>query len=125
MGKSSLERNQLAFNKVSYDAFNDLVPIGRIGIAPIGFGVDASLGIDTMQQFLQAAKGRNFNYCSFSVGSPQHLFGMLLSQVHGLDMTHIVYKGESAALPDLLTGRVQCGFFTVTAAKSFVQSGKL
>ena len=40
-------------------------------------------------------------------------------------MTHIVYKGESALMPDLLTGRIQCGFITVTSAKSFVRSGKI
>jgi len=125
MGNSSLVTNQLAFKKVNYDAFADVVPIGRIGIAPIVFVVDASLGIETMQQFIQKAKGKGFNYGSFAVGSPQHLFGMLLSQAHDLDMTHVVYKGESAALPDLLTGRIQCGFFTVTSAKPFVQSGKL
>ena len=125
MGNSSLVTNQLAFRKVNYDAFADFVPIGRIGIAPIVLVVDPSLGIETMQQFIQKAKGKGYNYGSFAVGSPQHLFGMLLSQAHDLDMTHVVYKGESAALPDLLTGRIQCGFFTVTSAKPFVQAGKL
>ncbi|MCX7247375.1 MAG: tripartite tricarboxylate transporter substrate binding protein [Burkholderiales bacterium] len=125
MGNSSLVTNQLAFKKVSYDPFNDFVPIGRIGIAPIVFVVDPALGITTMQQFIQAAKGKDWNYGSFAVGSPQHLFGLLLSQHYGLDMTHIVYKGESALMPDLLTGRIQCGFITVTSAKSFVRSGKI
>ncbi len=125
MGNSSLVTNQLAFRKVNYDAFADVVPIGQIGIAPIVFVVDPNLGIETMQQLIQRAKGKNFNYGSFAVGSPQHLFGMLLSQAHDLDMTHVVYKGESAALPDLLTGRIQCGFFTVTSARPFIQAGKL
>lgn len=125
MGNSSLVTNQLAFKKVLYDPFTDFVPIGRIGIAPIVFVIDPALGITSMQQFIQVAKGKDWNYGSFAVGSPQHLFALLLSQHYGLAMTHIVYKGESALMPDLLTGRIQCGFITVTSAKSFVRSGKI
>ncbi|HEY4066378.1 MAG TPA: tripartite tricarboxylate transporter substrate binding protein [Burkholderiaceae bacterium] len=125
MGNSSLVTNQLMFRKMPYDAFADVVPIGRIGIAPLIFVVEPSLGITTINDFVRVAKGKNFNYGSFAVGSTQHLFAHLLSEVYGLGMTHIAYKGEAAAMPDLLAGRIQCGFFTVTTVKSFVRSGKL
>lgn len=125
MANSSLVTNQLQFRNLRYDAFADFVPIGRIGIAPIVFVADPQLGVKTMQEFIRSAKGKSYNYSSFSVGSPQHLFGHLLSQTYDLGMTHVVYKGESAALPDLLAGRVHSGFFTVTSVKGPVRAGKV
>jgi tripartite-type tricarboxylate transporter receptor subunit TctC len=49
---------------------------------------------------------------------------MFLSAVK-LKLAHVPYKGSSAALPDLVNGRVQVMFDTPITSMPFVKSGKL
>jgi tripartite-type tricarboxylate transporter receptor subunit TctC len=43
----------------------------------------------------------------------------------GVDLTHVPYKGTSAAIPDLVSGRIQLMFPSAITAKPFVDNGRL
>jgi tripartite-type tricarboxylate transporter receptor subunit TctC len=59
------------------------------------------------------------------VGNPQHLNGELLEELAGVHMVHIPYKGASGQLIDVTSGVVDMTFVSYTAAKSFIQTGKV
>lgn len=60
-----------------------------------------------------------------TTGNPQHLNGELLEELAGLHMVHIPYRGASGQLVDVTTGVVDMTFVSYTAARSFIQAGKV
>ena len=49
--------------------------------------------------------------------------GELFKSMAGIEMTHVPYKGSTAAHPDLLSGQVSVMFDTITAIQPHVKSG--
>jgi len=58
-------------------------------------------------------------------GSPAHVSGELFKMMAGIDMIHVPYRGEAAALPDLLGGQVQVMFPAASAVAAHVRESKL
>ena len=58
-------------------------------------------------------------------GSAPHLAGEMLSLSTGMKMVHIPFKGGAPALTEVIAGRVQLLFSTVTQALPFIKGGKL
>ena len=56
-------------------------------------------------------------------GSTGHLAGELFMMRTGLRMVHVPYRGESAALADMIGGQPQVLFSTTGSAMSFVKAG--
>jgi tripartite-type tricarboxylate transporter receptor subunit TctC len=54
-----------------------------------------------------------------------HVAGELLKMRAGIYMTHIPYRGAAPALVDLLGGQVDVGVSTLSAAQTYIKSGKL
>ena len=77
-----------------------------------------------MIDIVRASPGK-FNYGSVGNGSPHQLFMEVLKKEYGLDIQHIPYKGTLAAIPDLLTGKIQMMFSDATVAIPNIQSGKV
>ena len=65
------------------------------------------------------------SYSSAGVGTSSHLLAAIFLQQAGLDLVHVPYKGGAAALPDVLTGRVDMGMDVHLVGGSYVKSGKL
>lgn len=57
-------------------------------------------------------------------GTASHIFGELLRHVGGIDMTMVPYKSAGAAVPDLMSGRVDLAPNSISA-QPLVQSGKV
>jgi tripartite-type tricarboxylate transporter receptor subunit TctC len=79
----------------------------------------------TLAEFLNYARANpaKLNYATggaFSIiSTPQ------LMKSAGVDMVHVPYKGDPAALVDLVAGRVQFMFVTQTAGVPFVRDGRV
>ncbi|MEO8250621.1 MAG: tripartite tricarboxylate transporter substrate-binding protein, partial [Burkholderiales bacterium] len=65
------------------------------------------------------------SFASSGAGGAPHMSGELFKSMAGVDMTHIPYKGSTAAHPDLLTGRTSMMFDTVAAIAPLVKAGKV
>lgn len=110
----------------SYDVARDIEPIGLV--AKMGFimYVSATLPTPTLRDFVTYGKANpgKLSYASAGAGSTANLAAELLIALTGVDMTHVPYKGSSAAVPDLISGRTQV-FFDASSTMSLVQSGQL
>lgn len=60
-----------------------------------------------------------------SPGGAPHMSGELFKSMTGIEMTHVPYKGSTAAHPDLIGGQTSIMFDTVAAVQPHVKSGKL
>jgi tripartite-type tricarboxylate transporter receptor subunit TctC len=113
--------------KLSFDPLRDLAPI-TMGVSfPNVLVVPPSLNVTTLAEFIALAKKNpgKLTYASTGVGSAAHLAGELLGQRAGIELVHIPYKGGSAAMIDLLGGRIEAYYSTPSSAASHIQNKKL
>lgn len=76
-------------------------------------------------QALSLQQGREFTFGTPGAGGTHHLGGNWLSNMSGIKLRHIPYKGEAPAISDLLGGQIDLVFGTAMAAAPLVASGKI
>ena len=115
------------FPKMPYDTVRDLQPISLIGETPLLFIAANSVAASTVKELVALAKSKpaELNYSSSGNGSPAHLAGALLEMSTGIKLVHVPYKGMAAANLDVISGRVQLGFPSMTSVLPHVKAGKL
>ena len=113
--------------KMAYSPEKDLAPITLVTRIPNVMVVRPDFPGKTVEEFVAYAKKNpgKVSYSSSGVGNPQHLNGELLEEVAGIFMVHIPYKGASGQLIDVTTGVVDATFVSYTAARAFIQGGKV
>ncbi len=89
--------------------------------------VAANSPYKTLQDLLDAAgkKPGAVSYMSTGQRGPLHVAMEYLSKRAGVSMVHVPYKGESPALPDLMSGRIDVAVMTVPFTKPRVADGSL
>lgn len=97
------------YSKLPYDPLNDFVGVAYLGFTGYIVGVPASLGVDSLQAWIDLARAKPgaFNYASAGNGSASHLATALLAAKAGLDLQHIPLKSTGDATTELLADRVQ------------------
>ena len=95
--------------KFPYDLVRDFVSIGFICEAPMAFVVPASLGVNTLGEFIDYVKKRpgKVNVGTLSHGGMTHLVAEWIRSEAKLDFASIHYPGTPAGLTDLMGGRVE------------------
>ncbi|HET8747338.1 MAG TPA: tripartite tricarboxylate transporter substrate binding protein [Ramlibacter sp.] len=113
--------------KVGYDPFKDLAPLSGGVNFPNVLVVNANSGIKSLADFVALARKQagSVTFASTGPGSASHLTGELFGQQAKVEMTHVPYKGGSAAMPDLLAGRFTAYFAAPPTALPHIESGKL
>jgi tripartite-type tricarboxylate transporter receptor subunit TctC len=126
-GTGSLAVNPTLYPDVGYDPRKDFAPIGLIGTSALIVLVHPSLPARSVRELIDLAKKDRgkLNYASAGVGSGTHLGTALFEQMAGIELTHVPYRGTSAALTDLLGGHVAIYFSTLPSAVGLVREGKV
>ena len=127
MSTASLAVNVTLYPKMPFSLQKDLAPITQVASAPIVVVVHPSVPARTIQELVALATARKdgLNYGSNGTGTTSHLAAELLQQVSGGKLTHIPYKGVTAALTSLLGGEVEMGFPSSTSARPLIGAGKI
>ncbi len=111
---------------MSFDPLRELAPIGLIAEVPNVLEVKPELPVHSVKELVAYAKtGKTLNYGSSGVGTSLHLSGEILKDAARIDMTHVPYKGSSAALNDLIAGRLDLMFDSLASSLPFIKAGKL
>ena len=126
-GSFSHSVNPALFARLSFDAARDFAPIIKVASLPTVFAVPATLGVNTLPEFitLARAQGAQWNYASAGIGSPGHIAGGYFNQAAGLQLQHVPYKGGSEAVRALVAGEVQLTITSPPAVMAFVREGRL
>jgi tripartite-type tricarboxylate transporter receptor subunit TctC len=116
-----------ATRKVPYDPLKDFTPIGMIGSTPNVLVVNTNTSVMSVADLVAYLKKNpaRLSYGSAGVGSLTHLTGELFKLQTDTFMVHIPYRGIAPATTDLLSGQTQVMFPGLTAALSFIKSGRL
>lgn len=119
--------NVSLYPRLGYDPVKDFAPITLIATLPLGLFVHAALPVRSVAELIALAKARpgEINFASAGSGGPTHMGGELLKSLAGIDIVHVPYKGNAAALTDLAAGRVHLMFSNLLTAMPLVRAGKL
>ncbi len=119
--------NPLLYKKLPYDPVKDFRVLALITDLPVIMEVHPSVPAKTVAEFVAYAKQNpgKLNFGSAGTGGTTHLAGEMFSQMAGVNMVHIAYKGAGPALTDLISGNIQLMFDTVGTALPPVQGGLL
>lgn len=109
-----------------YDPLKELDPIARFGATTLVLVVHPKLPIRSLGEFVAYAKtSPGVAYGSSGTGSANHFTGEMLAKGAGVDLTHVPYRGESAAVTDVVGGQIASAFVSVALAKPYIQSGQV
>jgi tripartite-type tricarboxylate transporter receptor subunit TctC len=127
LGANGLATNPTLEKNLPFDPLRDLVPVARVGYAPLVLVVPADHPAKTVQELVSLSKAQpnTFNYGSAAVGGSGHLATELLKSATGLDAQHVAYKGGAPALTDLIGGRLHFMLINPLEAAPHVKAGKL
>ena len=101
--------------------------IGTVGTHAINAALYDKMPYNNLKDLLAAAREKpgTVNYGSAGIGTGQHMTGALLSRMAGVTMTHVPYRGESAAVTGLLGNEIDFVVVAPTTAVGHVKAGKL
>jgi tripartite-type tricarboxylate transporter receptor subunit TctC len=110
-----------------YDTLNDFTFVSTFMTYGMLMGVRPESPFQRLEELITYAKANpgKLTYYSVGAGSAHHLIGEWFNALTGAELVHVPYKGSPAALPDLLTGRVDVMVDTMTFGLSQVTSGKV
>ena len=112
---------------VPYNPATDFTPITYLGYVPNVLVVKSTLPVNSVAQLISLAKANpgQMTYGSSGIGSTQHLAGALFSQIAGVSMNHVPYKGSGQAIIDLLGGQITMNFDTLPPNLQRIRQGNL
>jgi tripartite-type tricarboxylate transporter receptor subunit TctC len=113
--------------QAKFDTFSDFVPLRGFANIPTYLGVPKDSPFTTVQQVVAHAKAKpgDLNYSSGGPGSPQHLATEMFQHMTGTRLTHVPYKGATAAAADLAAGRVQLMFISHSLALPYLPNDRV
>ncbi len=126
-GLSNIVFNASLYKKAPYDAQKQLVPVAivyRLAYMLVGSNNSPYASV---KDIIAAAKQKpgSINLATGGVGTGQQLTAVAFMKATGTRMLQVPYKGALEVYPDLIAGRVDLFFDSITAALPLVQGGKV
>ncbi|WP_043004630.1 Bug family tripartite tricarboxylate transporter substrate binding protein [Comamonas testosteroni] len=124
---NTLTTNKALYSKLGFDPATDLIPVGRIGEAPLVVVVNAKSPYKSLAELIAAGKAKPgaLSYGTAGVGSSGHMASALLEKAGQFKGVHVPYKGGSTAVTDLLGGRLDFMAINPLEVAGHVNSGSL
>ena len=124
---SIVTANPYMYRSMSFDPAKDLVGITNVATGPQVIAVANNVPAKTLAEFIAYVKANpgKVNFGSAGVGTQTHLAAENFAYTAGLQMTHVPYKGEAAALTDLVGGQIQMVTPNLGGAINLIKGGKI
>src|SRR5882757_3905207 len=106
------------YKKLPYDFIRDTVPVASIMQLTNMLVVSNAMPVKTVQEFIDYCKANpgKVSYASSGNGTSVHMSAELFKALTKVEMTHVPYRGSSAAMPDLISNKVQVLFDNLPSA---------
>ena len=119
--------NPALYKSTGFDPVKDFEPITPVATAGYVLVANNAFPPKNVAEFIATAKAAPGKYTIASAGNGtlNHLIGEMLAKATGIELTHVPYKGASAAVTDLVGGQVQVSVQSLPSSIAFIKSGKL
>ncbi|HWP27500.1 MAG TPA: tripartite tricarboxylate transporter substrate binding protein [Xanthobacteraceae bacterium] len=113
--------------KMPFDTEKDLSPIILIGKNPLMFVVNAAVPAKTLAEFAALAKANpeKYNYATPGAASQAHLIISQWSNLAGVRIQHVPYRGGAPAIMATVSGETQFSVMSSLVSAPHIQAGKL
>lgn len=113
--------------RIPYDPVKDFAPVALVARNPMLVVVNPSMAVKSIKDLITLARARpgELNFATEGVGTSPHMSAELFKSMAKLNMVAIHYKGDAAAVIDVIGGQVPVVFLNITGMLPHVKSGKL
>lgn len=113
--------------KIPYDPVKDFTPVVQAAQNTLLVVVNPALPVKSVKDLVALAKARpgELNFATGGVGSSPHMSGELFKNMAKVSMTPVFYKGDAAAVVDVIGGQVPVMFLNITGMLPYIKSGRL
>ena len=115
------------YPKVLYDPIADFATVVRVAHNPLLVVVHPSMPVKTFKDLVALAKARpgQINFATGGSGSSPHMSMELIKSMTRIDMVPVHYKGDGAAINDILGGHVQLFSASIGTLLPHARSGRM
>jgi tripartite-type tricarboxylate transporter receptor subunit TctC len=127
LGTIGIHAASSIYARLPYNPDTDLAPVTVLAEMPNAIIVHPAVPARSLAELIELARRRagELTFGSAGSGSSTHMAGELFLQVAGVQMTHVPYRGSSAALNDLVAGSIQVMFENVPTVPPLAQAGSV
>lgn len=109
-----------------YHPLTDFEPLSLVADAAQVFVASDATPAKTLAEYVEWARRHPGSaYGSLGVGSTGHLYGELLKRKANINIVHAAYKGDTAAIGDLLAKQLPTSFVSTVMAKTYGDAGRI
>jgi tripartite-type tricarboxylate transporter receptor subunit TctC len=123
----TLAVNRFLFRSLPYDPDRDAAPISLLALVPNLMVVPPGLPVASVAEFVAWARPRGgaVNFGSIGNGTSQHLAGVQFNMLTGTAMQHVPYRDPAQVNTDLMEGRVQVLFQSISGVAEMARAGRM
>jgi tripartite-type tricarboxylate transporter receptor subunit TctC len=127
VASEAIATNEYLYGSMVYDPYRDLAPVAKLADYPMALIAHPSVPADNVKELIALAKAKpgSLSYGSAGIGTSGHLAGELLNSAEGINLVHVPYKGGAPALADLVAGRIQVMFLSVSLSAPQAKQGRI
>jgi tripartite-type tricarboxylate transporter receptor subunit TctC len=124
---STTVNNVVLYAKLPYEPAKDFTPITQLSLGSVLLVAPADAPYSDVRGFINWAKAqdRPISFGSWGIGSSAHLYGEVLRRDHGVNFSHVPYKGEVPAIVDVINKSLDVTFASPVGAKPQIAAGKI
>jgi tripartite-type tricarboxylate transporter receptor subunit TctC len=125
--QSNLAVAPILYQRYSLDPSRDVAGVALTGASPQVLVVHPAVPAKSVADLIAMAKAKpgTLNFGSGGLGTTPHMTGELFASVAGITVMHVAYRGEAAAVNDVLGGQIGMMFATFPAVVGNVKAGTL
>ena len=120
--------NQYLYKAMPYDSMKSFAPVALVGEVANVLAVHPSFPARSLKEFVEYCKAQGPNKVSYgspAVGGTGHLAMEYLSELAGIRLEHVVYRGSALVMKDLLAGHILTTMDNLPPYLQHIQSGAL
>ena len=117
--------NAALYKQLPFNPDQDFATVATLATLPFVVIVNNNLPAKNVPELIALAKAKpgGLSYGSAGSGSVNHLLGVMLNSLGGVNIVHVPYRGAAAALTDTMSGQVQLYYASMPSVVQHVRAG--
>src|SRR5262245_31063918 len=108
MASTAAFTNATLYDNLRFNFVRDIAPVASMSRGAFVMVVNPTFAAKTAPEFIAHAKANpgKINMASGGIGTANHVAGEMFKSMAGIDMVHVPYRSDGAAITDLLADRI-------------------